>query len=364
MKIIYEKGKEGIRILRCFGYDGQIQLPEKIGGLPVTELGPYLFAETVRRQTPGEKYLAEADGEEEEGAVWAGGGVKAEDGAVTAEALKDGTPALKGENLVRISLPAGLKKIGAYAFYLCVNLEQIEFYGGLKDLGAGLFTGCHKISRLDIRMEPEEKSCLKEVLAELRQALWVNLRDRGGAVFARLLFPEYYEESIENTPARILTQEMHGCGHRYRNAFAGTQFQYLVYDKLFPHIKVQEKPELVTEMVLGRLMYPAGLLKEQKNIYEEYASGHGREIYLAAEKEQDMGILRFAARAPWCSPSCLEAMIEEGNRNNHAQALGILMDIRHKRKEEAAAKEEQEKILLGNRAEREKGQGRKRRFEL
>ena len=68
MKVVYDKVKDGVRILRCFGYDGQVELPDRIGGLAVTELGPYAFSELVRRQTPGEKYLVEVTGGQTDGA--------------------------------------------------------------------------------------------------------------------------------------------------------------------------------------------------------------------------------------------------------------------------------------------------------
>ena len=54
------------------------------------------------------------------------------------------------------------------------------------------------------------------MLAELRQTLFV---DYHGKQEARLVFPEFFEESVENTPARIIMREMHGCGHRYRYCF-------------------------------------------------------------------------------------------------------------------------------------------------
>lgn len=338
MKVICDKVRDGIRILRCFSYDGQVELPEQIGGFPIRELGAYMCSEVVRRQEPGEKYLAEiieAGGRRSSDAFGGEPGHILEPCAAelaAAEALEDGTPALKGNDVQSVSLPSGLRKIGAYAFYNCENLERLEFYSSLKDLGAGLFTGCRRIGQLDMHVVSGAKSCLKEVLAELRQTLRVNCLNEQGKEQARLLFPEYYEESIENTPARILTQEMHGCGHRYRNAFSGTDFQYLTYDKLFPHIQVQEKPELVTELVLGRLMYPVQLLEERRQIYEEYAAGHGPEIFWVAAAKQDWEILKFAARADWCGRECLDGMLEECNRKGDPQALGILMDIRHERK--------------------------------
>lgn len=400
MRIVYDKVKDGIRILRCFGYDGQVELPDRIGGLAVTELGPYVFSEVVRRQMPGEKYLAEVIGLTDEAQRTAGqpeterpetkqpetgrpeteqpetewpelgqleterpeteqletalpddrggwkGDLSAKDPACQggdrvcekdlagAQALPDGTPALCGDALRWIRLPKGLRKIGAYAFYNCARLERLDIPGSLQDLGAGLFTGCYGVGHLRVYMVSGKKSCLKELLAELKQTLRVELLEEDGRLRAKLLFPEYYEESIENTPARILTQEMHGCGHRYRNAFNGTEFQYLAYDKLFPHIQVQEGPQLVTELVLGRLLYPVQLMEDRRQIYEAYAAAHGKEIVQIAEREKDLTLLRAAAGAPWCREACLADMLEEGRKTKDPQVLGILMDIRHRKKAE------------------------------
>ena len=63
------------------------------------------------------------------------------------------------------------------------------------------------------------ETCLREILSELHQALRVDLKAPDGALKARLIFPEFYEESVENTPARIIMREMHGCGHMYRYCF-------------------------------------------------------------------------------------------------------------------------------------------------
>lgn len=362
MKIIYDKVRDGIRILRCFGYDSQVELPDRIEDLPVTELGPYVFSEVVRRQMPGEKYLAESiEGEPDHRTDGAGLGgcmprVRAADPGggsagvasavlagdlVSAQALEDGMPALRGDAIRSVRLPKALRKIGAYAFYNCAKLELLDIPSSLQDLGAGLFTGCYGVERLRVSIAPGKKSCLKEVLAEFKQTLRVDCLEEDGRLKAKLIFPEFFEESIENTPARLLTQEMHGCGHRYRNAFNGTEFQYLTYDKLFPHIQVQEKPELVTELVLGRLLYPVQLLEDRRKIYETYADSHGKEIFRVAWREKDLALLRSAAGASWCSEACLEEMLEEGRRTRDPQALGILMDIRHKKDEELEKREGQ-----------------------
>ena len=159
-----------------------------------------------------------------------------------------GDYALAGSSLEEIWLPTNLKKIGAYGFYNCERLRCLHCSSRTIDLGTGLFAGAGSVEVLDMELFEGEKSCLKELLSELRQTLRVRLRlgENGGE--ARLIFPEYYEESVENTPARILYIETHGCGHRYRYCFGGTEFEYQKYDELFPHVKVQEPEDLVTEL--------------------------------------------------------------------------------------------------------------------
>ena len=121
--------------------------------------------------------------------------------------------------------------------------------------------GCSGLRELDIQLMGGPRSCFKEVLSELRQTLTVSCRDSSGALAARLIFPEFFEESVENTPARITMREMHGCGHMYRYCFEGPEFSFGEYDRLFPHVQVQEKPELVTRLAVYRLYWPKGAYK-------------------------------------------------------------------------------------------------------
>lgn len=129
-------------------------------------------------------------------------------------------------------------------------------------MGSGLFTGCTSIRHMDIHIVLHRRSCLKEMISELRQELYVNYYVESEApakdpvLQAKLVFPEMFEESVENTPARIIMREMHGCGHMYRYCFEQTDFRFSKYDALFPHIKVQEPEWVVCALVMGRLRYP------------------------------------------------------------------------------------------------------------
>lgn len=200
-----------------------VEIPGQIDGVPVTELGEYLFS---------------------------------------------------GKNCQTIRIPSGVKKIGRYGFYNCRNLEEIWFSSDFTDLGSGAFTGCHRIRRLEVLMN-EEQSGLKEILSEVGEELRVHLY---GEVEAMLWFPEYYEEGVENTPARILMTEVHGSGLYYRNCFQGKVFHFLEYDKRFEMARAQESPDFLREMVYGRLHWPIGLTDQARAQYEQYLREHMEQI--------------------------------------------------------------------------------------
>lgn len=372
MRILYEKiedretggtvsgaeasaGADGtaVRVCRCFGWDGEVEIPEEIEGLPVREIGAYAFAPVLRRETPGEKFTAwigelpEAESERDAQEKGAAGGE---------------LPAICGDELKSIDLPSSLRKIGAYAFYGCGNLEKVRAFSTATDLGAGLFTGCYGIQRLDIRIIPGRKSCLKETLAELRQTLTLDYRAEKGDLLARLIFPEFFEESVENTPARILMREMHGCGHMYRNAFVGTDFQFLVYDRLFPYVQVEEKPRLVTELAINRLRFPCQLSQNAREVYAAYLEKHGREIIQTAAENQDTELVSFAAAQEWCGEGCMEDMLSQAAEKGMAQFTGILMDARYERRKRERGGQRPEPTRQAQTASG--AVRRKRRFEL
>lgn len=263
-EFLWEPDGDGARILRCRGYDGMVEIPERIEGRPVTELGSYVFSDGMRREPEG---------------TW------------TAGEPGETAPVICGLSLTGLVLPDTLRKIGAYGFYNCEKLEYLSFDSRLTDLGAGLFTGCPNLTRLDVRVREQEKSGLKEILSELRQTVrvWYHGQEEG-----YLIFPEYFEESVENTPARILWTNTHGCGHRYRYCFQNTQFQFRDYDVLFPHVQVQESEELVCELAMGRIFYPCGLTDGHRKMYETYLREHETaavRVLLGWEKEGRGGVM-------------------------------------------------------------------------
>lgn len=311
MKFAYEIQNRTIKIWRCFSYGEEIEIPDKLAGYPVAELAPYAFSAHMEEEKLGEKIRSGQlllSGENEE-------------------------PALCGSRLKGIYLPKTLQKIGAYAFYNCSSLEYISFYSGLKDLGAGLFTGCHHVRRLLITLDETGVSCLQEILMELTEEL--RLTVYRGSEEARLVFPEFYEEGVENTPARILMTQMHGSGMHFRNCFYQKRFDFHAYDSCFFRAKAQEDKRSVLEQALGRLRFPMELGTVGKTVYERYLKEYLPEAGELAVEQRDMELLNWLVREYLSGSQGEEAILRrllgQAAEQGFAEGNAFLLNVLHER---------------------------------
>lgn len=307
MELLWEKcrrkGEEGARILRILGEDGQIEIPEQVKDcgesgkeFPVLELADYVCSAMMRKE-PKRPHFQEK------------------------------IPVLCGDKVESIALPKTLERIGRYGFYNCGALKKLTLWSSMEDLGAGLFTGCRGIEELDVYMG-EGKSCLPEILAELNQMLRLTLRAPSGQIQAKLLIPEFFEESVENTPARILVLETHGCGHRYRYCFRQTRIQLPEYDALFPYVCVQEQPETIAELAWYRLWYPLDLSEASRKQYTTYLKEHPGQAMKAFLRIQDMKLLGKIAEDGSMDEASVSAMAEAASESGQTEAVTVLMNAR------------------------------------
>ena len=280
MRLAYEIKNGCAAVRRCYDFGKEAEIPSEIAGFPVTELGAYAFSVHLDRERFGQelrngtvKIWNFETGEQEEG-----------------EPAAETSPELQGMQVEMVSLPDGVRKIGAYAFYNCNALSELHFHSSLKDLGAGLFTGCHHLRRLRVTLDETETSCLKEILIEVPEKMAVTVE---GQLEAKLLFPEFFEESVENTPARILMTHMHGSGMNFRNSFYMKKLDFRAYDACYYMARAEEDFDTVLEMTLDRLQYPVGLSEERRADYEGWLREHLEQAFGDAVEKRDLDTLKW-----------------------------------------------------------------------
>ena len=209
-----------------------------------------------------------------------------------------------GKSLEILYLPDTVRKIGRYGFYN---------------------TGCHKIRKLYVHMDGQE-SGIKEILSEVGEELEVVL---SGSVEAVLWFPEYYEEGVENTPARILMTQIHGSGLYYRNCFAGKQFNYQEYDKRFEMACAQENEKFLMELAFGRLKMPWELTDKARKQYEEYIQAHYEqlaELLIRNQRQDELAFLMETYPLDRSRKSVYDHILEMAGRAGDEGTVSMLME--------------------------------------
>ena len=342
-------------LLRVYTESDTIQIPEQIDGKPVRELADHafadepsvLYAESEKRRAvrSGDCWTFQSAGAGASAAPTHFSGERTErpDASVNAavpnsERRSTLPPALCGRRLRAVILPDALAAIGNYAFYGCDNLKTVSFPASIRRIGSGLFNSCPALLVLVFRQAvsaapPATPALLQEVLRTVNHEVEVRLQDPSGQDAVRLLFPEYYEEPKENTPARIIEIIWHGTGYQYRQCFLQRKLQYSQYDSLLPAADAQEMPQTLVRLCLDRLITPAELSRVH---LESYVSCLRKQpdalwTFLLADQETDLtDWLRVLERSGYFTEERLDQMIDQASSAGRADASVYLMDLRRR----------------------------------
>lgn len=342
-------------LLRVYTESDTIQIPEQIDGKPVRELADHafadepsvLYAESEKRRAvrSGDCWTFQSAGTGASAASTHFSGERTErpDASVNAavqnsERLSTLPPALCGRRLKAVVLPDALAAIGNYAFYGCDNLKTVSFPASIRRIGSGLFNSCPALSVLVFRQAvsaapPATPALLQEVLRTVNHEVEVRLQDPSGQDAVRLLFPEYYEEPKENTPARIIEIIWHGTGYQYRQCFLQRKLQYSQYDSLLPAADAQEMPQTLVRLCLDRLITPAELSRVHLESYVSCLRKRPDALwtFLLADQETDLtDWLRVLERSGYFTEERLDQMIDQASSAGRADASVYLMDLRRR----------------------------------
>lgn len=306
MKVHYRIIDNDIEIVRCFGTDPEIVVPEEIDGRPVKRMAPYAFS--ARKDREDEDVLVFETDEE--------------------RMFSSEEKLLAGQTLGSVRLPDTMEEAGRYLFYGCRNLRELHFSDRLKNIGSGAFTGCRSLSALHVRLLDGDRSCVHDILGDLWQRIDVTFYK--GGTEARLVFPEHYEEAVENTPARILFTQHHGSGNNYRQCFYNKEIDYRKYDGLFYSARAQDDVNVISDLIFARLMYPEDLTKEAQKAYEDYVREHALPVAEHLTDTEDLAALKeFSARELWTRES-LTGVVHYASGQGKRAALAFLMNEKHR----------------------------------
>lgn len=323
MKIYYREKSGGIEILRCFGIEGRVEIPGMIENKLVISAAPYAFSchmdekEDLKNASLWEVSEGLGFGREEH--------------------------VLAGNDVEEIVFPDTLKEIGRYIFYGCGNLKKLEFSDSLMQIGCGAFTGCHALEKLTVHMKQGKKSGIKEMLGEMWQRINVNflyeyeedgieksdiMHCRENKSEARLVFPEHYDEAVENTPARILYTEYHGSGSNYRQCFYDKELNYQEYDRLFEMAVAMDKLEVLVDMSFGRLEFPYELTGKARENYREYIRKNLGDIAEYLVKQEDMHRLEVISSQKLWTLEGIDSVLDCASKRKETEVSAFLMNER------------------------------------
>lgn len=311
LKIYYKKEKEETKLLKCFGTDSVVNIPGQIGDCKFTSIGAYGFSEGGEDIWQKEKY------------------VQTEETGLDSKVFKQTLKPLYGNEVKKIQLPDTIQEIQDYAFYRCFALEELSLSDQVKRIGGGVFTGC-RVKNIKVDFYGGEASCLKDIVGEIRHELYVTLRYHQtiseSVETAKLVFPEYYEEAVENTPARILETHYHGSGCHYRQCFYNRELDFRKYDELFKTAVAQEQEAIVMELAVKRLRYPYRLSAAAKEQYETYLVQRWEKVGIQFIAQEDFGSLHWLLESKYVNIEQMEMLIEYAARNQKTEILGLLMN--------------------------------------
>ena len=338
MKIYYREKSGGIEILRCYGIENRVEIPEMIDEKIVISAVPYAFS----------SHMDETE-ELKNASVW-----EPEDGFGFGREER----VLAGNEVEEIVFPDSLREIGRYIFYGCGNLKKLEFSDSLMQIGCGAFTGCHALEKLTVHMKQGKKSGVKEMLGEMWQRIDVTFL-YADKKEARLVFPEHYDEAVENTPARILYTEYHGSGSNYRQCFYDKELNYQEYDRLFEMAVAMDKLEVLVDMSFGRLEFPYELTGKARENYREYIRKNLGDIAEYLVKQEDMHRLEMISSQKLWTLEGIDSALDCASQRKETEVSAFLMNERANLVDNPAGSERIDVDMLQNSQEADRTEQRK-----
>ncbi len=298
--------QESVSILCAVSCDEKAMLPDEIYGMPVTELGRRALGSDIR-ETQGEEVVL-ACGPLPEKSEWDNG------------------------KLLDLTLPAGLKRIGDFAFSNCRRLQTLRLWDDIDSWGGNVLTTCRSLSKIILsRTSDGQGIALSRIVDELSQELDVTIKE--GEQKTRLIFPDYEESYEEIYPARGVHFAYHisGAGYLHHHCFYQRKLALRDYDDLWEkYMGLGYDKNCAVRLAWWRLRYPAELAEKAGERYMAYLSGHISETVEWLLSERDTQGLAFLLERVKPDREMLAAAAAAARESGCPEALALLLEEQHK----------------------------------
>ena len=304
-KLTVRREAGGVTVLRAATCDERAALPDTLLGLPVTALEDHALSPAA----------GEAAGEE----------VLVTCGPLPAE--------LEWNNrrLRDLALPAGLLRVGDYAFLNCDHLETLRLHDGIQRWGGGTLMNCRQLSRIHLTRTGEPGESLAYFADELSRELDVTVVTAAGET-ARLLFPDFLEVYEENCPANHFDYNIYGAGYPFHHCFRQKKLSLKDYDGLWKgYLAMEHEADAALRLAFWRVRYPVELSEPAEKAYLAHLRSQAAEAvdWLLAEK--DMAGLSFFLKRTEPDRDTLAAACQRAREAGAAEAVALLLEEQHRR---------------------------------
>lgn len=294
----------GVELIRVLTADREVTLPGTVEGFPVTALGPLAFDSSEEESPQGEQLRMTC-------------------GLGGAE--------MDNKKLVRITLPATLRRVGDYAFYNCSELREVCLSEKIEHWGNGVFMNCQLLNTIFICAGDDRAESVYYFANEFSRELDIMVEYPEG-LSARLIFPSYAESYQENISARCFQYEVQGPGYPYHSMFKDRALVLKDYDRLWPaFLATEHDRDCALRMAWYRLRFPRELASDAKEAYLEFLRRNARAVIAWLLAQRDMRGLAWFLPQSEVERQALELACEEARKLGAAEGLALLLEEQHRR---------------------------------
>ncbi len=284
MSFIYEKietgGQAGIEIL---GYEGTVRkltVPETIEGLPVLSIGRHAFTD-------------------------------------------------KNTGIEEITLPKTVRCIRAFAFYFCSDLRRLILWDSVDDYYDGAIRTSAGLCDIELEMRENRYELVRRILEDSDRKLRVLFRFPDYAL--QLVFPDYNNNSVEDTRAQTFHIHIEGSGFSYRECVRNNGIRIREYDSLYRRALSADNLRISIEIAVGRLMYPAELTEASADAYRAHIRSAMDTALELSMQPENADWLELFMREELLDEAGLDKALKLVSERRMTAMTGLLMDYRRRK---------------------------------